>query len=376
MDGEDERRVLRLDLRATDAIAAAVVSLENDERFEHLREPKTEVLAFIGYALANGAQDPVPDFVARESRSIDTRTCFVPIEQLVVIEPIAVLGLSLLPPTHEVVPDQDAWFMSDETIGSVAAVEVTGTHLARMADRARNRVARVLRVLRVTLQSHGSIGLVQLRFRLGEGYSFGNGLGGFSRRPDMAHSLGLDARLIRVADDAALAELVEPPLNDLQRAIDRALRWIERAWFEGDPIVSLLFLFYAVEAVLGDTAEGLKANSLAFRQALVGNLHQGGFTHPSETWWLYAQVRSVAVHGGEPTPVDRRTVESFGWAVRLMLEGVVAIARDQGLTRRVQLRRYLNSHDDADQLRDWLRAHAGPEWDAFFDEKSARRSQA
>ncbi|HEY7023406.1 MAG TPA: hypothetical protein VH371_00420 [Candidatus Limnocylindrales bacterium] len=129
-------------------------------------------------------------------------------------------------------------------------------------------------------------------------------------------------------------------------------------------------MFFGFEAVLGDEAEGLKVHPLAFREALVWHLVEGGFTHPSETWWLYDRVRSVAVHGGEPPPVERPTAESMAWRLRITLNCVLAIAADQQLTRRVQLRRFLDKHPDGAQLVDWLRTNAGADWDSFLAARS------
>jgi hypothetical protein len=46
------------------------------------------------------------------------------------------------------------------------------------------------------------------------------------------------------------------------------LRWIERARFTGEPLIALLYLFFALEALLGDKPEGLKADDLAFGSGL------------------------------------------------------------------------------------------------------------
>jgi len=58
------------------------------------------------------------------------------------------------------------------------------------------------------------------------------------------------------------------------------------------------------------------AHGLAFRQAMLGHLVTGLFLHPNETWFLYDQVRSGAVHGEDAPAVDWDSVRGFAWTVR------------------------------------------------------------
>jgi hypothetical protein len=55
------------------------------------------------------------------------------------------------------------------------------------------------------------------------------------------------------------------PSTDIDRKAGMALRWMEAASLSGDPLTALLFLFFALEALLGDKSEGLKAHGLARR---------------------------------------------------------------------------------------------------------------
>src|SRR5260221_6132698 len=86
-----------------------------------------------------------------------------------------------------------------------------------------------------------------------------------------------------------------------------------------EPLVQLLYLFFALEALLGDKAEGLKAPVLAYRQAMLGESAGHGFTHPNVTFVLYEDVRSAAVHGGEVPEVTDEVVKNFAADVRLAL---------------------------------------------------------
>ena len=68
----------------------------------------------------------------------------------------------------------------------------------------------------------------------------------------------------------------------------------------------LLYLFFALEAMLGDKSEGLKAPALAVRRAIRGLVTRDGFIHPARTYLLYDEVRSAAVHGEEPPEIGQR----------------------------------------------------------------------
>jgi hypothetical protein len=45
-----------------------------------------------------------------------------------------------------------------------------------------------------------------------------------------------------------------------------AVGWLDRAVFTSDPLVATLYRFFALEALLGDTSDGLKSGSLALRR--------------------------------------------------------------------------------------------------------------
>ncbi len=49
----------------------------------------------------------------------------------------------------------------------------------------------------------------------------------------------------------------------VEQSANRALEWFERAQLATDPLIELLYLFFALEAILGDTSEGLKGEQLA-----------------------------------------------------------------------------------------------------------------
>jgi len=91
-------------------------------------------------------------------------------------------------------------------------------------------------------------------------------------------------------------------------------------------VLECLYLFFALEAILGDRSEGLKAPALAIRRALLGWLVTSGFSHPSRTFLLYDDLRSAAaVHGEAPPSLPERLSDMFASDVRRALNEVPAV---------------------------------------------------
>lgn len=148
-------------------------------------------------------------------------------------------------------------------IASYAVVRVTGTNDVLIVARARKLAEHAFRVLRIALRqtSHG-LNPEQLRFRLGTSYAFAD-RGGWQRHTDSAYPLELSTDWTSVLA-TAVASL--PPTATRKSINEKALiavGWLDRAVFTPDPLVATLYRFFALEALLGDTAEGLKNGPLA-----------------------------------------------------------------------------------------------------------------
>ena len=236
-----------------------------------------------------------------------------------------------------------------------------------MAERARLTAEHGLRLLRIVLREHPGILDQQLRFTLGEAYAFDDGLSGWRQRPETAYELALAPSLVDLVRDQSVAALPLVPGNKLERKADLAVRWMERVSLATEPLVRLLYLFFALEALLGDTGEGLKAGVVAFRRAMLGEAVGRGFVHPSGTHWLYDKVRSAAVHGSEPPAVSDDDVGRFAWDVREALADYLRYGKDHGFTRQNQLVDAVDHHPDRPQLAAWLRVNGGDMWTTYLD---------
>ena len=359
--------MLAVPREVVDAMERVVVALAADLRFEYMDNAKDTLQDFVVRAWFDRQTDRVPLYVAEHAREILDLRCFVPIEFLKVDAETALLGLRLLSVTDPAIPARIAsWFDLEPPVGSVAVVPITGTKLGAMGERARELVAHALRVTRVGLRDQPGIHDRQLRFRTGIAYAFSNDTSGWSSREDTAYELTFTTSLLGAMADRPVWKLPPAPVTDIEKKADLALRWMERARFSGEPLVALLFLFFALEALLGDTSEGLKADALAFRQLVLSHIVSGGFRHPNKTWFLYERVRSAAVHGEEAPLVDDEAVRGFEWSVRDTLNEYLAFAADEGITRRGKLIRALMSHPDVQQLAAWIRTDAGPDWAAYL----------
>jgi len=150
---------------------------------------------------------------------------------------------------------------------------------------------------------------------------------------------------------APISRLPSQGGTDVEQSANRALEWFERAQLAVDPLVEMLFLFFALEAILGNTSEGSKGEGLALRRAILSHKRTGGFTHPRRIDSLYGQVRSTAVHGGKPPVVSEDEVAKFAWDVRLAINEFLEYAQEEDIVRRGRLLKMLENDPVAAEIK-------------------------
>jgi hypothetical protein len=357
--------LLRNEVKAMETVKKALLA---DLSFEYLRKPDDDVWQFVGECWADKATDHIPGFIEQHRREPVDRMCFIPVEHLSVATATDVFGIRLLPTDDDEVPQVEPRMSLEKPIGCVAAVVVRGTNLGLMAERARFLALHALRVMRIALREDMGIHDWQLRFRLGMSYAFDDTSSGWNTREDAAYDLGFGGDLIALAMNQPVSRMPAHPTTDIDSKADLALRWMERAWLVGDPLVALLYLFFALEALLGDKSEGLKAHGLAFRQAMLSHIVDENFPNPNETWFLYERVRSGAVHGEDAPDVDRKVVQRFAWDVRRTINQYLTLAEEQHFARRGRLLTFLDEHEDRPKLIAWLRENGGDVWTKFLND--------
>lgn len=346
---------------AADRVTAALLG---DVRFEHLDRAEEKVRRFMAECWTDRSTDYVPVFVARHGAEVRQETCYIPVEFLSATSVLEFPGVRLLPVDDPQIPKPKPWFVLEKPTGSVAAVQVQGTSLARMADRARDRVNHLLRAIRVALS--GCVNESQTRFRIGIGYAFDDQLSGWNQRDDNAYELTVTEKVATNILSHPAMSIPMTDRSDVEEKASLAMSWMERACLTGDHLVAMLYRFFALEALLGDKSEGLKANGLAFREMMLSHIIDGGFRHPNATFLYYDQIRSVAVHGGQAPDVPQKVAAQFEWAVRDALVNYLALARQHSFARRGKLLSFLDQHPDKLNLLTWIRDYGGPDWDKFL----------
>lgn len=353
---------------------AAVAVIAVDLRFEHMTrrvagDPLRDALIrFACLCEMERDSDQVSPFISEYSRTPEEQTCFIGVEYLRVDKPFELLGLRLLPVGHPDVPEPTGFFTLGAPVGAVAAVPSKGTHLGLMKVRAAADAERVLRVLRLGLRENRYLNPLQLRFRLAEYYSFGGPAAGFETSDEARWDVTVDEELIELMRDQPLKVLAAPPENDLRECASRAMGWIEDAMIEGDRLKSLLFLFFALEAMLGDRSEKAKGHGLAFRRALLSFATREHFADPDRAYQLYGRVRSAAVHGGVAPTVSKKTHGIFLWDVREALVQYMELAEGNELRTRKAVLRHLRQLPDREKLAHWLLERDPENWHTYLGE--------
>lgn len=346
-------------------------ALSADLRFEHLENGGwAQLVDFVTRVQLEPEVDHVAKFMGQNARAPEERACYFPVEFLTANDNIEVAGVSLLPRVGDETEKLNISIAPE--VKTVAAVPVSGTDLNSMAQRARSHAEHALRILRISLREDRTVHAYQLRFRLGDHYAFESGLGGWEIPANVGWELEIDDEFLRVAEQQPLWAAPLKPATKLERRVDRAMRWIEQAFVVGDELLELLFCFFALEALLSDKSDGLKAHALAFRRALLGSVVRGHFAHPNRLALLYDKVRSAAVHGSEPPEVEAKLLAAFTWDTRRALIEYVEYAKANEFKRPGKLLQALESDAKRELLIAGLREKEPDLWGDFLDGLESR----
>lgn len=343
-------------LHLTPADSEALVRLRSllpeDQRFEHMDKSTLEAATwrFVCLAHFKREENHVEAFCAEHAREPMRLTCFFPVEDLTAADEIEAYGVRFIPADKASLPPVFGPGPR-ATMASVIAVDnCTGTDHAKIALRAREPALHALRILRAVLREEHFVHDRQLRFRLGESTWFSDGASIWASRPEQGWPFELSEAALRRDPPPAVSALPLDATNSIERSANRALRWWEQAQLAVDPIMELLLLTFALEAILGRKSDQLKARNLAIRRAILGHKITGNFTHPARFYLVYDRVRSVAVHGGEPPRVDADLVNAVAWDVRRALNEFLDFARAEGYVKRTRVLAALDSDPGVAEL--------------------------
>jgi hypothetical protein len=341
-------------------------ALVNDLRFEYLLKPGVQIEDFVADCLFRPSDAIIETFVTAHAREPATRICYLPIESLKVEAPLVVLGITLLPIDDESLPPADLLFSLRAPAASVARVETFGTSQTQMVERAREEVSHALRVMRIAFRAE-NIHERQLRFRISETYAFNDGGAGVHTPPGVAWGLDATQYLADLAAGQSISAAPAKPVTDIDRRVNVAIRWMERATFEPDRLLGILYLFFALESLIGERSGQLKAGALSFRQMMLSHIVDSRFTNPITTFDLYQVTRSDAVHGESISEVEDSQYEQFSMVMLRTLEQYLEIVNREGFTKRKQLRRFLDEHADRAVLITWVKSRGSmPQFERQF----------
>jgi hypothetical protein len=362
----DEATTMTVGPRVKATLQDAVRALAADPRFEHLDDQTdAEVWNFACRCALKRGEDQVRAFVETHAKTPEPRVGLFGIAYLEITEPFSVGEVEFLPLPDEASED-GAFLRRDADCRSMAQVTVTGTNLDRMTERARDRVQHALRVLRISLAKPPSLVGSQLRFRLAETWVFQDALHAWQRHDGAPITLELPRPPSEIWDGFQFLELPYDNQNKAQRQAALALEWIDEARLAVNPLHKVLFLFSALEAILGDKSEGLKAPMIVFYRVLLGDVVSGGFSHPGPVYDLYDKVRSYAVHGEYPPVISENVASRLEWNVRDALYEFLKFSAERNLTTRAKVKEALLATDVAPKGLEWLKANdpIGP-WETW-----------
>ncbi|MEV0132625.1 hypothetical protein AB0H83_29715 [Dactylosporangium sp. NPDC050688] len=357
------RRGLVLNGVAKALLKQAIDEVGRDLRLEHLQDVKSLLHRFVAEASVDRKTDHVAAFMREHARELESADCVLTLLHLEVPERLEIAGTVLLPLGHELVPAVPE-LTTELNCTAYISVPCRGTNYPNMAERARKQAIHALGLLRAGLEQQNVYHPWQLRFRLGERYAFADRLAGWTRQTDSAYSVAVDGQTAERLATLRFMRVPAVPANDLDRRALLALTWIDRSLVMPDRLVAMLFQFFALEAILGDKAEGRKSLGLAFRRTMLGHVVSGGWPAPEHIYYQYEDVRSAAVHGSEPPVVTDQQARRFGHDVIRTLDEFLAFAETHGYTKRAQVLSALASHEDAPRVLEHLRAR-DPEWNDF-----------
>ncbi|MGA9874446.1 MAG: hypothetical protein WBQ21_01410 [Solirubrobacteraceae bacterium] len=347
----DEATGLHLSGDEAAALEDLQALLPGDLRFEYMerREREDAMWRFVCLASLQRKEGHVDGFIARYAREPEQLTCFYPVLHLAVAEDLLFQNARLIPiaEAHRsaiVGPDRHP------SMASVIAVECEGTNRSAMSERAAEVARHALRLLRAGLRESHSVVDRQLRFRLGSAYWFSDGLSGFKVGPEEGWGFELDLAGLESVAALPVAALPLTGGTEVERCARRALEWFEQSQLAVDPLMEILLLTFALETILGRKSEKLKGRQLAIRRAVLSHRTRGNFAHPLRFYLVYDEIRSVAVHGGEPPLVDDDLVQTVAWDVRGAINEFLKFARCGGYVKRGRILTALDNDRDATEI--------------------------
>jgi len=242
-----------------DAIKNAIDVLLNELHFEYLYFDLEQIIRRFACecAMNKSRNNLVDEFVEKYAKQPEELKLYVDIENLVQNECVDLPNIRLLPYPSEYVNVNDNGYFGKTQC--VAEVTVRGTDAVRMRERGLEIINFDLRILRVGLRQHPAIHDQQLRFRAGKGWAIEDGRIGWIDHVDNGYSIGINDNLLDIVKRQPIYNLKYNSIGKINKKVNLAIQWVELSRLSTDPLLSLLYDMFALETILGDKKEKLKA---------------------------------------------------------------------------------------------------------------------
>jgi hypothetical protein len=342
------------------------LTIREDLRFEQLSDSqlKDSIRWLVSAKLAAHKGDLAVEFIAKFGGRLKERVVWFSIVHLAVENSFVVNDVTISPIGESIrskIPDED-W---DSRTRSTATVSATGVDEGKMIVRARQSIREALSILRTELPFLLIMAAdEQLRFDTGLSCGFVD-----DSRPfvwnQLASNIDLTLRedlIDRFDEDRLSLKSVGPGIRKKLRI---SYGWLDRARATDDMPVRALFLFFALEAILGDKSAGRKSLRLAFIEALLSHVEEGSFRSPNKLHFMYDKLRSDAVHGTSNFDVDEAQVRELNDRVYVAVKHSISIVRREGIDSIKSLPYWFINHPETPDLLAWLREYSPDEWEAF-----------
>ncbi|MGH2906770.1 MAG: hypothetical protein ACRDKI_08370 [Solirubrobacterales bacterium] len=293
-------------------------ALLGDLRFEHLKDDAAENLTW-QYVRAVGEDSGMDEEIAAiSSAGKDPRRgeFWFWLERFTTSVRFNFSGVDFVPPAdyHETIERED------QAEGTLIVVNEFGTNADLMRSRARKKADTALRRLRVVLDEDREIHPDQLRFYVGHRYGFSDGMVGVSRIKGTPLHLGIGEAQASSTSSHLFGTLSLEPKNDVERQIEIATNWLDRAFLADETEIAMLYRFFALEALFTNKKNRAGLGKLiTIRRATMGLLVENRYMPPFYKPHLYNKVRSRAVHGEASASFPPKLADSLAWDTRRAL---------------------------------------------------------
>lgn len=248
-------------------------------------------------------------------------------------------------------------------ITGLARVTVRGSVPHPVMRKAQAKAEDAMAKLRINASGLGAREM-QLRFHLGGQWALADGSRyGLWRTPQQQVDLEVGPVLLEPERVHPVMRLPYPAQTAAHRQAHFALMWLDQAAQADDRLLRTVLPFFALEALVGDRSEKLKAKSLVFNRIMLGATASGWWTSPHALHTFYAKIRSWAVHGSIPAQeASEAEVVFLHSDARSALGEYLILCEREGFTKRSALLRWLTAHELAPEVTTWLKEHDPETW--------------